>query len=167
MCTCYMEKVNWIGNPNVEHIKRSLYFELNGWKSDKVIILLVFSNLWNQQHKHIVLTLTSIFHFANPSVENMWEAHFNCRVIRSYTHTIEAVASKIAAAIKNEVRPLWNRTLGRSLRIHNDRRTYIIRACVCLSVSWSLFVCLCEQKEGKKCDLFVRICSIHSVWTPL
>lgn len=38
---------------------------------------------------------TNIFHIANPSVENMWEAHFNCRVIRSYTNTlVEAVGSQ-------------------------------------------------------------------------
>lgn len=78
-----------------------------------------------------------IFHFANPSVENMWEAHFNCRVIRSYTNTIEAVASKIAAAIKNEVRPLWNRTLGRGLsytHTHTQWPSYIHNALelVCL-----------------------------------
>lgn len=148
-----MEKVNWIGNPNVGHIKRSLFFELNGWKSDKVIILLVFPQSLKstaQAHTH-----THIFHCANPSVENMWEAHFNCRVIRSYTNAIEAVASKIVAAIKNEVSPIMKSHFRPkpSLTTHNDRCVCMLDACV--RACWRLFVYVNKKKEKSAIYLYV------------
>lgn len=131
-----------------------MYFELNGWKSNKSDYSACFlqslkSTASTYTHTHTIHS-AHIFHFANPSVENMWEAHFNCRVIRSYTNTIEAVGIQHDRCGDKE----WSQAIMKShfrpklsyIHTHTLTVVYFIY-CVCVRACLFVYV---NKKKGKK-----------------